>query len=116
MAWREQLWSQASKLMEDPRVAKLAQDERVLKVAMQVFQLRGKVQAEVDRRVAVVAKSLNLATRSELRDLKRKVRRLEQDLGSARRALEAERQAPAAPRSPASPAPRPSSGDGSAQR
>jgi hypothetical protein len=88
MALRDLLMAKAGKLMEDPRVGKLMQDERVLKVAMQAFQLRGKVQSEVDRRVARVAKSLNLATRGELRDLKRTVRKLERELGDARAALD----------------------------
>ena len=91
MALQDLLMNRAAKLLQDPRVARLMQDERVLKVAMEAFQLRGKVQAEVDRRVGTVAKALNLATSSELRDLKRTVRKLERELGDARTALEAQR-------------------------
>lgn len=68
------------KLMQDPRVGKLMQDERVMKAAMQAFQLRGKVQEQIDARVESVAKSLGLVTKAEVRELKRTVRRLETEL------------------------------------
>ena len=66
--------------MEDPRVGKLMQDERVMKVATQAFQLRGKVQDEIDQRVEKVAKSLGLVTKNDVRDLKRTIKKLETEL------------------------------------
>lgn len=59
---------------------KLMQDERVMKAVMGAFQFRGKVQESFDQRVEQVAKSLNLVTKSEIRDLKRTIRKLEQEL------------------------------------
>src|SRR5690349_19235672 len=56
-------------LMQDPKVTKLMQDERVMKVAMQAFQLRGKVQEQVDQNVEKAAKSLGLVTKTEAREL-----------------------------------------------
>ena len=80
MSLKDRLMARASKVMADPRVAKLAQDERVMKVAMQAFQLRGKVQEEIDDRVATAAKSLGLVTKDEVRDLKRTIKKLETEL------------------------------------
>lgn len=75
---------QSMKLMQDPRVMKLMQDERVMKAMMQAFQLRGKVQQSFDERVDQLAKSLNLATKREVRELKRTMRKMEQELEKAR--------------------------------
>lgn len=79
----ESLRERGMKLMQDPRVGKLMQDERVMKAAMQAFQLRGKVQEELDTRVEAVAKSLGLVTKNEVRELKRTLRKLETDLKKA---------------------------------
>jgi hypothetical protein len=68
------------KLMQDPKVAKLMQDERVQKVALQAFQLRGKVQEQLDENVEKVAKSLGLVTKGEVRELKRTIKKLETEL------------------------------------
>jgi len=72
------------KLMQDPRFMKLMQDERVMKAMMSAFQLRGKIQESFDQRVERVAKTLNLATKAEVRELKRTLRKMEQELEKAR--------------------------------
>lgn len=84
MSLKSMLAKQGMKLMQDPRFMKLMQDERVMKVMMQAFQLRGKVQQSVDDGVDRVARSLNLATKREIRELKREMRRMEQELAKAR--------------------------------
>ncbi len=75
---------QGAKLIQDPRVMKVMQDERVMKVLMRAMQLRGQVQDSMDKRVATVAHGLNLATRADLKDeireLKKTLRKLEQEL------------------------------------
>jgi hypothetical protein len=68
------------KLMSDPRVMKLMSNPKVMNVVMKGFQLRGKAQASIDSRVASLAKSLKLATREEVRDLKDTIRTLERAL------------------------------------
>jgi hypothetical protein len=68
------------KLMSDPRVMKLMSNPRVMNVVMKGFQLRGKAQASFDARVQKVAKTLKLATREEVRDLKDTIRTLERAL------------------------------------
>ena len=49
MNLRSRVMKKGMELIQDPRVAKVVQDERVMKVAMQAFQLRGKVQEEIDQ-------------------------------------------------------------------
>ncbi len=80
MSLKSRVMKKGMDLMQDPRVAKVMQDERVMKVAMQAFQLRGKVQEEIDQRVEGVAKSLGLVTKNDVRDLKRTVKKLEKEL------------------------------------
>ncbi len=85
------LLSRGMKLMQDPRVAKLMQDPRVLKTLMQAVALRGKVQETFEERVARVAKSLNLVTRKEVRELERTLRKMERELDAARAEIEDEK-------------------------
>ena len=82
---KKKLTEQGMKLLSDPRVAKLMQDERVTKAMMQAFQMRGKVQESFDQSVERVAKSLGLVTKAEVRDLKRTMRKLENELKKAKR-------------------------------
>jgi len=80
------LMSRGMKLIQDPRVSKLMQDERVMKAMMQAFQLRGKLQENYDSQVDRIAKMLNLATKAEMKELKRTLRKMEQELEKAKKA------------------------------
>ena len=84
MDFKSFVQKQGLKLMQDPRFTKLMQDERVMKAVMQAFQLRGKVQQSFDEEVDKVAKTLNLATKREIRELKRTMRKMEQELERTR--------------------------------
>jgi len=84
MALKDLLMKQGMKLMQDPRFMKLMQDERVMKTVMNAVQLRGKLQETFDQRVERVAKTLNLATQKEVRELKRTMRKMERELEDAR--------------------------------
>jgi HAMP domain-containing protein len=86
MDLKSMLTKQGLRLMQDPRVARLMQDERVMKTLVQAMQARGKLQQELDDRVERVASALNLATKRELRELKRSLRRMEQELEKAKSA------------------------------
>jgi HAMP domain-containing protein len=86
MDLKSMLTKQGLRLMQDPRVARLMQDERVMKTLVQAMQARGKLQQELDDRVERVARALNLATKRELRELKRSLRRMEQELEKAKSA------------------------------
>jgi polyhydroxyalkanoate synthesis regulator phasin len=83
MTFKKSLLSQGMKLMQDPRVMKVMQDPRIMKAMAKTFELKGKAQQEFDARVEKVADSLNLATKAEVRELKRTIRKLERDLKKA---------------------------------
>lgn len=91
MDWKQLLTEQSMKIMQDPRVQKVMQDERVVKTMMRGLQMRQQVQAQVDERVETVAESLNLATKKELREIKRSMKKMERDLSKAKADLEAAR-------------------------
>jgi hypothetical protein len=65
------------KLMSDPRIMKLMSNPKVMNFVMKGFQLRGKAQATLDEKVRTLAKTLKLATRDEVADLKQTIRTLE---------------------------------------
>jgi polyhydroxyalkanoate synthesis regulator phasin len=77
------LMKQGTKLMQDPRVMKVLQDPRVMKAVSKGFELKGKVQQQFDQSVENLANNLNLATKAEMRELKRTIRKLERELKKA---------------------------------
>lgn len=85
VALKDFVTKKSLELMQDPRVSKLMQDERVMKAMMRAIQLRGQFQENLDQRIDEVAKSLNLATKKEVRELKRSLRRMQQELDRAKR-------------------------------
>ncbi len=82
------LMKQGMKLMSDPRVLKLMQDERVMKALMKAMSLPGKVQTFTNEQVQHLAKAMALATEDEVKDLKRTVRRLEEEMARMERQQE----------------------------
>jgi Fe-S cluster assembly ATPase SufC len=68
-----------NKLFQDPRFLKLIQNPKVMQAAMNAMQARNRLQQRFDERVEKLAKALNLATKSEVRELKRALTRLEQE-------------------------------------
>jgi cell division FtsZ-interacting protein ZapD len=82
---KKSLMKQGMKLMSDPRVMKLMQDERVMKAVMQVMSMPGKVQSFTQDNVEKLAKAMALATEDEVKDLKRTVRRLEEEVSRMQR-------------------------------
>jgi cell division FtsZ-interacting protein ZapD len=82
---KKTLMKQGMKLMSDPRVMKLMQDERVMKAVMQVMSMPGKVQSFTQDNVEKLAKAMALATEDEVKDLKRTVRRLEEEVSRMQR-------------------------------
>lgn len=77
---KKTLMKQGMKLMGDPRLVKLMQDERVMKAVMQMMNVPGKVQSFTNEQVEKLAKAMSLATEDEVKDLKRQVRRLEEEV------------------------------------
>ncbi len=84
--WKSTIREQGMKLLTDPRVQDLMKDERVVKGMMRAVQLRGEVQEELEKRIEEVARSLNLATAGEVKDLRRQLKKMERDLEKAREA------------------------------
>jgi cell division FtsZ-interacting protein ZapD len=83
--WKKTLMKQAMDVMSDPRVLKMMQDERVMKAVMQVMSVPGKVQNFTQDNVEKVAKAMALATEDEVKDLRRTVRRLEEEVNRLQR-------------------------------
>jgi cell division FtsZ-interacting protein ZapD len=77
---KKTLMQQGMKLMSDPRVMKLMQDERVMKAVMAAMSVPGKAQSFARERVENIAKAMALATEGEVKDLRRTVRKLEEEL------------------------------------
>jgi hypothetical protein len=82
---KKTLLKQGMKLMTDPRVMKLMQDERVMKAVMAAMSVPGKVQSFTTEQVQNLAKAMALATEDEVKDLKRTVRRLEEEVARLER-------------------------------
>ena len=85
MSIKKSLMKQGMKLMTDPRVMKIMQDERVMKALMQMMSVPGKVTSFTNEQVERLAKAMSLATEDEVKDLKRTVRRLEEEVARLER-------------------------------
>ena len=79
-ALKKTLMKRGMKLMTDPRVVKIMQDERVMKAVMQMMSVPGRVQTFTNDQVERLAKAMSLATEDEVKDLKRQIRRLEEEV------------------------------------
>jgi hypothetical protein len=77
---KQELMSQAMRLMQDPRVMKALQNPKLMQGLMGAVQLRAKVQQSLESRAQQVAKRLSLATAAEVRELRRTVRKLEREI------------------------------------
>ncbi|MFI5289005.1 MAG: hypothetical protein ACHQ17_05115 [Polyangia bacterium] len=77
MNLRKMVMERGMKLMGDPRVMKLMSNPKVMNLVMKGFQLRGKAQASIDQKTKALAKTLKLATREEVSELKQTIRTLE---------------------------------------
>jgi hypothetical protein len=84
-SFKKTLMKQGMKLMTDPRVMKIMQDERVMKAVMQMMNVPGKVQTLGEEQIQKLAKAMSLATEDEVKDLKRQIRRLEEEVARLER-------------------------------
>jgi hypothetical protein len=80
MSLKKMVMERGMRLMSDPRIMKLMSNPKVMNVVMKGFQLRGKAQASFDDKVKSLARTLKLATREEVSELKQTIRTLEQAL------------------------------------
>lgn len=84
MSFKKKMLQEGMKLMSDPRVMKLMQDERVMKAVMTAMSMPGRVQSFTQENAEKIAKAMALATEDEVKDLRRTVRRLEEDIARMR--------------------------------
>ena len=84
MSFKKKMLEEGMKLMTDPRVMKLMQDERVMKAVMSAMSMPGKVQHFTQDQAEKIAKAMALATEDEVKDLRRTVRRLEEEVARMR--------------------------------
>jgi hypothetical protein len=77
---KKTLMQKGMKLMSDPRILKLMQDERVMKAVMTAMSVPGRAQTLAREQLENIARSMALATESEVKDLRRTVRKLEEEL------------------------------------
>ncbi|PIE05401.1 MAG: hypothetical protein CSA75_04945 [Sorangium cellulosum] len=80
MSIKNKAMHQGMKLMSDPRVMKLMQDERFMKAMMAAMSVPGRVSTAAQEQSDRFAKVMALATEQEVRDLRRTVRSLEEQL------------------------------------
>jgi hypothetical protein len=92
---KKTLMQKGMKLMSDPRVIKLMQDERVTRAVMVAISMPGKAQSLAREQFENVAKAMALATEGEVKDLRRTVRKLEEEVAK----LKAEQSGEKAPTS-----------------
>lgn len=71
---------QIMKLMQNPTVMQVVSNPKVMNAVMSAMSMRGKVAGVTSAATKTVARSLGLATRDEVRELRRTVRRLEEQL------------------------------------
>jgi hypothetical protein len=77
---KQELLDRAMRLAQDPRVMKAMQNPTVVQGVVGAMHLRAKVQHNIETGVQRMAKRFNLASDAEVRELRRKVGRLEREL------------------------------------
>jgi hypothetical protein len=85
MSFKKKMMEQGMKLLGDPRLADFMRDERVSRMMMQALSVPGKVTSFTQDQVEKLAKSMNLATEDEVANLRRTVRRLEEEMARMER-------------------------------
>ncbi len=85
MSLKETLLSRGTQLMNDPRLIKLVQSEHFMKALMTAMSLPGKVDGITRETAEKFAKRMQLATADEVKDLRRTVRALEDQIAELKR-------------------------------
>jgi polyhydroxyalkanoate synthesis regulator phasin len=85
---KDALLQGVGKLMQSEQAMKLMQNEAVIKALTKAFTATTEARLAIDQQVASVVKSLKLATRDDLKTLRRNVERLERELTALRRTVE----------------------------
>ena len=91
MSIADEMKKRGLQLMSDPRVLKLMQNEQFMKAMMAVMQVSGKVNTFTTEQTERFAKSMRLATSQEVKDLKRSLKNLENEVARLRKQLDESR-------------------------
>jgi cell division FtsZ-interacting protein ZapD len=85
MSIKKKLMKQGMKMMADPRVMKLMQDERFVKAMMAAMSVPGRMSTFAHEQSGRLARVMALATEQEVKDLRRTVRALEEQLAELKK-------------------------------
>ena len=85
---KQMAMQQAMKLMSNPKFTKLMSDPRVMNALAKGFELHGQVRTKVEGSLKTLADSLNLATKEEFSNLKKKLGKVESSLDELHEQLE----------------------------
>jgi cell division FtsZ-interacting protein ZapD len=88
MSLKKTVMQQGMKLMSDPRMLKLMQDERFMKLVMNAMSMPGRLQTFTEAQREAFAKGMGVASESEVHELRRTVRALEDEVSELRRRLD----------------------------
>lgn len=88
MKLKDKVRQKGMELMADPRMMKLMKNEQVMKAMMTVVQVPGRVNAFTTDQQQRFARAMNLATAQEYKDLARKAKSLEGEVGRLKKKLE----------------------------
>ena len=80
MKLSDRLKSSGMKLAMNPAVAKVMQDERFMRLIMTAMSMPGRVQTFTTEQKELFARTMGLATTDEVRDLKRMIASLEDEI------------------------------------
>jgi hypothetical protein len=85
MSLKKSLMEQGMKLLGDPRVVKLMQNEQFMKAMMTAISVPGKIDGFTKEHAERFAKRMSLATADEVKDLRRTIRSLEDQIAELKR-------------------------------
>lgn len=85
MSLKKSLMSQGMKLMSDPRMMKLMQNPQFMKAMMAAMSMPGRIDGFSKEQRERFARMMRLATSREVKDLKRTVRALEEQLAELKK-------------------------------
>lgn len=91
MNLRKTVTTRLFKLAQSPQVMELAANPRLMGALLKLLALRGQLSTAAGTATDSLARSLGLATRDEVRELRRTVRRLEELLRQEQESRDAER-------------------------
>lgn len=80
MGIKEEMMKRGMRMMSDPRVGKLMQNPQFMKLLMAAMQVPGKVNSFTNEQARILASALRLATHEEVKELERRVKKLEREL------------------------------------